>query len=671
MPDSTFLDGITGIPPKSEPSGNSPQTPPDPRDASVQRMKKLLLGSVGAVYVVYMVWLLGLLAILPDPSGQLQGLATIGVMSALFGLLVFAGVGVLFYMHVQNPDLPLGVKRMAMIRLGVAVVPGILISVAAALLLLREPTLAMDIIKPTDPADFVAPLPITFSVERAVQTLQNLGMRPIQYRWDLNGDDKVDQETTVPTVTANFDKDGVYGVQTQIIMADGRVRVAARRLILSKSVFSMNPLTPIIERPVTFSISNLVPNKQLIKQVDWDFDGDGKIDTTTKEPDVQQTFYALGPVKVTATIALTNKSQLTYSRTINVQEPPPLPFPVSLLTKPNRLISTPPFGVEFNVKTAEPIVDTEWNVGEGEAVHAPKITHTYDKKGKYPVVVKVRSASGQIAELSTVIRVVDELQLPDLTFDGTPQPSNNQITGEAPLTIQLTPKTGIPFVNFTWEVPDATEVGSTNGAVQAIYRDVGTYTLTLIAQDAQDHVKVMPITVTVKQPTSSLVIRMDPEGGVAPLKVRFDASESYVPDDTISGFVWSFGDRTDDVFGPAQVEHTFLNPGTYTIDLKVKTNNKQEVRTSRAIVVRESLLKSCIEASRLNGPIPLGIHFDSTCSVGPIAKVLWDFGDGAQSDQRDTVHAFTNPGTYTVKLTVTGSDNRSDTEIVTITALSQ
>lgn len=672
MPENSVVDGITGQPATPPVPPAAPKAPLNPEDVAVKRIKKTLLMVAGIVYGLYVLWLLLLLAILPDPTGKLQPLASIGVASALVGLLAFAGVGFLFYTHVQNPDLPLGVKRQATVRLALAVVPGVMLSIVAAAMLLREPTLAMDIINPTKPQDFVAPLAITFSVERAVETVQNLGMRPIQYRWDLNGDDKVDQETTVPTITATFAKDGVYGVQTQLVMADGRIRVASRRLILSKSVFAMTPAVPIVERPVTFSISNLVPNKQQIKQVDWDFDGDTKVDVTGKEPDAKYTFYALGEYTVTAVVELTNKAKQTYTRTVKVEPAPPLPFPVELVTMPKRLISTPPFGIKMAIKTDTPVAVVEWDFGDGtENVFANETTHTFDKKGRYPVVAKVRSASGQIAELSALIRVVDELPLPDLMYEGAPIPANNQIVGEAPLTVQLTPKTGQPFVRFTWEAPDATEVGSTSTSVQAIYREVGTYTLTLIAEDAQDRVRIIPITVTVKPPTSSLVIRMDPEGGVAPLRVRFDASESFVPDDSISGFVWSFGDRTDEIFGPAQVEHTFLEPGTYTIDLKVRTIGKQEVRTSRAIVVRESLIKACIEASRLTGSAPLGIQFDSKCSVGPIASVVWDFGDGTKSDQRSVVHSFSDPGQYVVTLKMTALDGRTATEFVSVTVLAQ
>lgn len=46
---------------------------------------------------------------------------------------------------------------------------------------------------------------------------------------------------------------------------------------------------------------------------------------------------------------------------------------------------------------------------------------------------------------------------------------------------------------------------------------------------------------------------------------------------------------------------------------------------------------------------------------------LWEFGDGTTSTEETPRHSFTNGGQYPVKLTVTGSENRTDDTTVTIT----
>lgn len=67
--------------------------------------------------------------------------------------------------------------------------------------------------------------------------------------------------------------------------------------------------------------------------------------------------------------------------------------------------------------------------------------------------------------------------------------------------------------------------------------------------------------------------------------------------------------------------------------------------------------------SPTTGPMPLTVQFTDQ-SAGTITSRLWDFGDGQTSTTTNPSHTYQNPGTYTVKLTVTGPDG-SDTQIRT------
>ena len=62
----------------------------------------------------------------------------------------------------------------------------------------------------------------------------------------------------------------------------------------------------------------------------------------------------------------------------------------------------------------------------------------------------------------------------------------------------------------------------------------------------------------------------------------------------------------------------------------------------------------------LSGTMPLTVQFTDQ-SIGQITSWLWNFGDGSTSTSRNPSHIYTQPGTYTVALTVTGSSG-SDTE---------
>jgi PKD repeat protein len=265
------------------------------------------------------------------------------------------------------------------------------------------------------------------------------------------------------------------------------------------------------------------------------------------------------------------------------------------------------------------------------------------------------------------VRVAEPLHLSDLTFEGSPTVNGDTIQGEVPLTLNLKPRTSTPFVQFIWEAPDATEVGSTDETLQAIYRREGTYTVTLVGQDSEDHVLRMPITVTVSPAASSLSILMVPETGVAPLTVKFDASDTSIPGETITGFIWNFGDRSEEQFAGAQIEHVFQNEGTYQIDLSVRTTSGKVFNTKKTLVVRAPSLRACILPSRVRGTAPLGVEFSSSCTTGGPTTFLWDFGDDSQSDARNPIHVFQTAGTYTVRMTA--SDGTvSNTTSVTITA---
>ena len=66
-----------------------------------------------------------------------------------------------------------------------------------------------------------------------------------------------------------------------------------------------------------------------------------------------------------------------------------------------------------------------------------------------------------------------------------------------------------------------------------------------------------------------------------------------------------------------------------------------------------------------SGAAPLTVSFAGSGSADPdgnIVSFAWDFGDGQTSSEADPTHTYATPGTYTVRLTVTGSEG-SHTEV--------
>jgi len=79
-----------------------------------------------------------------------------------------------------------------------------------------------------------------------------------------------------------------------------------------------------------------------------------------------------------------------------------------------------------------------------------------------------------------------------------------------------------------------------------------------------------------------------------------------------------------------------------------------------------------IDVSDSTGRAPFKVSFDayeSEDSDGTIERCSWDFGDGDTDSGMFVTHTFSNPGTYTVILTVWDDDGATDSASVTINVL--
>lgn len=675
------MDGLSApaaVPPAPPPPAGAPP-PPAPQVLRVERML-LLLGSM--LYLGYVVWCAGLMALLPSSDGGMRDLVSIGLTSVMVGAAGFVLVGWVALMRISKSNVSIQLRQRSLMKIVLILAPGLLLSGAVPFMITREPSISIDIISPTNPADLIAPVSVTLSVEKAVSILRRLGQSPVKYQWDVDNDGKVDNETVVPITTSLFAHQGAYTVMMHIVFADGSFRRLSRGIIIPRAVFTITPPVPVVEKPLSFSIAQLLTDPKQLDQATWDF-GDGTEPAVAKGPAVAHTYFAVGQYPVSVLVQLVNKTQVTLKRTVEVITPPPLPFPVSLATEPQNLIGSAPFGALFRVDTAVPLQEVQWDFGDGKGDRGAgliRIGHSFETPGLYPVVTRVRSASGQVAEITTIVRVTEMLALNDLHYEGSPDVQGNKLTGEVPLQVNLTPKTSVPLVHFLWEAPEATSATVDGETLHAVYRKEGTYTLTLIGQDADGKVLRQVINVDVRPPAAEPTIMLDPDGGVAPLSVTADASQTFVPpDETLAGFKWLFGDEgqgsnNQAELGAAQVQHVYENPGSYTMTLKAVMASGKEFSIQRTIVVRKPVLSACLTTSRVTVQAGKGVQFDSACSTGNPKSYLWDVRYGAQPDvvlaQSTTsqyIYVFDTPGSYTVTLTIKDQFANEDKKTVAIT----
>ncbi len=154
----------------------------------------------------------------------------------------------------------------------------------------------------------------------------------------------------------------------------------------------------------------------------------------------------------------------------------------------------------------------------------------------------------------------------------------------------------------------------------------------------------------------------NPREGCASLTVNFaDLSEN-----NPSSWSWSFGDGgTSTQRNPS---HTYTNPGTYTVSLTATNSSGSDTETKTNYITVRQRPAAKFSATPTNGCASLTVQFTDQ-STGNPTSWNWTFGDGGTSTAQNPSYTYTNPGTYTVSLTVSnqcGLDTETKTDYITV-----
>ena len=139
-----------------------------------------------------------------------------------------------------------------------------------------------------------------------------------------------------------------------------------------------------------------------------------------------------------------------------------------------------------------------------------------------------------------------------------------------------------------------------------------------------------------------------PGCGYAPLEASFTVEGSIEP----VAVLWDFGDGgTSSELNPT---HVYSSPGTYDVSVLLIPGDGSELVLDAGVVrVYSEAPRAAFTLSPRSGPLPLTVQAVST-STGDVASHLWDFGDGSRSREPNPAHIYGVPGTFEVRLTVTG-----------------
>ena len=208
---------------------------------------------------------------------------------------------------------------------------------------------------------------------------------------------------------------------------------------------------------------------------------------------------------------------------------------------------------------------TSGTAPEGRSAQSP--AHTYLTPGTFTATVTVTDAGNKTGTAQVVVTVTD----PPGNLPPTVKAAAAPKSGNAPLDVLLTAAGSDPdgdTLTYAWEFGD----GDTADGRRArhVYESAGTYTAKVTARDPGGLTASATVQVVVGDPPGNqaptVQAAADPNGGTAPLTVRFTAAGRDPEGDAIM-YVWSFGDGGS--AGGTGVTHTYTTPGTYNARVTV------------------------------------------------------------------------------------------------------
>ncbi len=216
--------------------------------------------------------------------------------------------------------------------------------------------------------------------------------------------------------------------------------------------------------------------------------------------------------------------------------------------------------------------------------------------------------------------------------------------------------------SYFWDFGDPTTTTDTSSAYNPTYTFPidGTYTVTLIVNPGS---QCSDTTIEVFQ--AHPLLRPD---FIIPQSQCFIGNHfNFVAGGSFQGngtFNWNFGtNATPPSASTRTVNNVVYNaPGVYPISMSI-TENGCTASATKTIQVYQSP-QATIGNFTSVGCNPLSVTFPNQSTAGTNMGFVWNFSDGTTSTVQSPTHVFTQPGVYSVSLTVTTSQNCIDTSQV-------
>lgn len=284
-----------------------------------------------------------------------------------------------------------------------------------------------------------------------------------------------------------------------------------------------------------------------------------------------------------------------------------------------------------------------WNFGDGSTSTQQNNVHTYADTGTYIVTLLVKNyATG--CEHTTTRTVTILFEKANFTVTDSVICKNN------PVTFSAVGNYAPNIASYEWNFGDGTT--AVNPVMAHSYTQAGKYTVQLIVTDilgCKDTL-VKPLFIQVDGPTADFA----PSVPGSCLLSAITFTDNSVSDGIhpVITWIWNYGDGITDTVTAPPFQHTYANPGTYTVALKIVDNKGciDSITKTSALIISKPVA-DLSTTDTLSCPTK-PINFTNK-STGPGLIYNWNFGDGNTSTSTNPVHSYAADGIYTIKLHIT------------------
>lgn len=318
----------------------------------------------------------------------------------------------------------------------------------------------------------------------------------------------------------------------------------------------------------------------------------------------------------------------------------------------------------------------QWDLGDGNLVGTQEVEHVYDRAGTFELTLTVDDGKGASNSISTdnITVIVNAAPVPVISAQ------DQMLTGiPGKFDAEKSSDEDGSIISYEWRVSDGTIVKKKD--FEHTFFETGTYLVSLIVEDnegIENSVQTATKSINVVDPENMAprAVAGDDRRSIVDQIVSFDGSGSSDEDGTILSYEWDFGDgRTAQGI---EVTHVYRQPGTYNGLLTVtdnvgKPNSAASDEFTVVVSLRPNMAALAQAVVAQEAFVNETVSFDASGTSdadGSLLSYHWDFGDGFQATGSKAFHAFKEPGSYRVVLSViddSGSGNEQSEAIYNVT----